>query len=164
MRVGVFADSHGDHNALDELLERMGPLDAVCFLGDIARDAEHLRLRLADMPNRPPLYAVRGNNDVFSTCELPWEMLIELGGMRVYMTHGHRLSSLMGLAYKAQECGAQIALFGHTHRPLRETVQGVLLLNPGSAGNFCRGGSARASVLVIDKGHCDVTEVLTQER
>ena len=160
MRVGVFSDSHGDHEALDELLERMGALDAVCFLGDVARDAEHLRERLAAMPNQPVLYAVRGNNDYYSTCTLPWDLLIELGGVRIYMTHGHRLVSLMNLAYKAQECGAQVALFGHTHQALCDTVQGVLLLNPGSAGNFCRGGRARASVLEINRGCCSVTNYL----
>ena len=160
MSVGVFSDSHGDHEALDELLERMGALDAVCFLGDVARDAEHLRERLAAMPNQPVLYAVRGNNDYYSTCTLPWDLLIELGGVRIYMTHGHRLVSLMNLAYKAQECGAQVALFGHTHQALCETVQGVLLLNPGSAGNFCRGGRARASVLEINRGCCSVTNYL----
>ena len=160
MRVGVFSDSHGDHEALDELLERMGALDAVCFLGDVARDAEHLRERLEAMPNQPPLYAVRGNNDYYSTCTLPWELLIELGGVRIYMTHGHQLVSLMNLAYKAQECGAQVALFGHTHQALCETAQGVLLLNPGSVGNFCRGGRARASVLEINKGRCSVTNFL----
>ena len=160
MRVGVFSDSHGDHEALDELLERMGALDAVCFLGDVARDAEHLRERLAAMPNQPVLYAVRGNNDYYYTCTLPWDLLIELGGVRIYMTHGHRLVSLMNLAYKAQECGAQVALFGHTHQALCETVQGVLLLNPGSAGNFCRGGRARASVLEINRGCCSVTNYL----
>ena len=160
MRVGVFSDSHGDHEALDELLERMGVLDAACFLGDVARDAEHLRERLAAMPNQPVLYAVRGNNDYYSTCTLPWDLLIDLGGVRIYMTHGHRLVSLMNLAYKAQECGAQVALFGHTHQALCETVQGVLLLNPGSAGNFCRGGRARASVLEINRGCCSVTNYL----
>ena len=160
MRVGVFSDSHGDHNALDELLEKMGTVDAVCFLGDVARDAEHLRERLAGLPNQPPLYAVRGNNDYYSTCMLPWELLIELGGVRVYMTHGHRLVSLMGLAYKAQECGAQIALFGHTHEALCETVQDVMLLNPGSAGNACRGGRARASVLEINRGRFRVSNIL----
>ena len=160
MRVGVFSDSHGDHEALDELLERMGALDAVCFLGDVARDAEHLRERLAAMPNQPVLYAVRGNNDYYSTCTLPWELLIELGGVRIYMTHGHQLVSLMNLAYKAQECGAQVALFGHTHQALCEIAQGVLLLNPGSAGNFCRGGRARASVLEINEGRCSVTNIL----
>lgn len=160
MRVGLFSDSHGDHDALDELLEKMGYVDAVCFLGDVARDAEHLRVRLAAMPNQPPLYAVRGNNDYFETCMLPWELLVELDSLRVYMTHGHRLSSLLGLAYKAQECGAQIALFGHTHAALCETVQGVTLINPGSAGNFCRGGRARASVLEIHRGRFLVSNIL----
>ena len=156
-RVGVFSDSHGDHRALDELLAQMGHIDAACFLGDIARDAAHLEERLAQMPHRPPLYAVRGNNDF--ACALPDERLAELGGVRIYMTHGHRITSPMALAYRAQECGAAVALFGHTHAPLCEYAQGVLLLNPGSAGNGCRGGRARASVLEIDGSALRVRDV-----
>ena len=38
-RIGVFSDSHGDIRALDELLEKMGYVDAVCFLGDVEQDA-----------------------------------------------------------------------------------------------------------------------------
>ena len=159
MRVGVFSDSHGDTQALDELLEKMGYVDAVCFLGDVARDADHLEQRLAAMPNRPPLYAVRGNNDYYHTCLLPWEKLIELGGVRIYMTHGHKIVSDMSLVYKAMECEAQIAMFGHTHVPLCEVEQGVMLINPGSAGNYCRGGRARASVLEIDRGKFRVINV-----
>jgi len=159
MRVGVFSDSHGDHEALDELLEKMGHLDAVCFLGDVARDADHLRDCLAARTNRPHLYAVRGNNDYYSTCTLPWEMLIELDGVSVYMTHGHRMVSYMSLAYKAQELGAKIAMFGHTHAAFCEVHQGVMLLNPGSAGNYCRGGKARASILEIQNGRFRVTNV-----
>ena len=159
MRVGVFSDSHGDSQALDELLEKMGHLDAACFLGDVARDAEYLQSRLAAMPGQPDFYAVRGNNDYYSTCQLPWELLIELGGVRIYMTHGHRLVSDMSLVYKAQEHGASVAMFGHTHVPYCAVEQGVLLLNPGSAGNYCRGGSARASVLEIRNGQCRVMNV-----
>ena len=118
IRVGVFSDSHGDQDALDVLLDKMGYIDAACFLGDVARDAAYLEDRLASMPNHPPLYAVRGNNDYYSACTLPWERIEEIGGVRIYMTHGHRLVSLMGLAYKAQEIGANVALFGHTHDAL----------------------------------------------
>lgn len=156
-RVGIFSDSHGDHRALDELLLQMGRIDAACFLGDIARDAAHLEERLAPMPQHPPLFAVRGNNDL--ACALPDERLAELGGVRIYMTHGHRITSPMALAYRAQECGAAVALFGHTHMPLCEYVGGVLLLNPGSAGNGCRGGRARASVLEIDGSALRVRDV-----
>ena len=160
MRIGVFSDSHGDSHALDELLEKMGHVDVVCFLGDVARDADHLRERCAAMPGQPELYAVRGNNDYYSTCQLPWELLIELDGVRIYMTHGHRAAGYMGLVYKAQELEAKVAMFGHTHAAFCEVQQGVMLLNPGSAGNYCRGGRARASVLELNRGQLRVTNVL----
>ena len=160
MRVGVFSDSHGDHEALDALLEKMGHLDAACFLGDVARDADYLRDRLAAMPGSSLLYAVRGNNDYYSTCALPWEQLIELDGVRIYMTHGHRMVSYMSLVYKAQELEAKVAMFGHTHAAFCEVQQGVMLLNPGSAGNYCCGGRARASVLELNRGQLRVTNVL----
>lgn len=147
MRVGVFSDSHGDREALQRLLDKMGRVDAACFLGDVASDAMFLRDRLAAMPHEPVLYAVRGNNDLASM--LPDDLLIELGGRRIHMEHGHRCPSLMTLAYRAQDRGAQIALFGHTHEPHCEFAYGVLLLNPGSAGNRCRGGRARASLLLL---------------
>ena len=120
MRIGVFSDSHGDSHALDELLEKMGHVDVVCFLGDVARDADHLRERCAAMPGQPELYAVRGNNDYYSTCQLPWELLIELDGVRIYMTHGHRAAGYMGLVYKAQELEARVAMFGCSIPVLQE--------------------------------------------
>lgn len=158
MRVGIFSDSHGDHDALDVLLEKMGYLDAACFLGDVAKDAYYLEDRLAAMPNQPKLYAVRGNNDF--ACRLPVDLLVDLGGVPVYMTHGHTVVSLMSLAYRAQEKGAKIALFGHTHQALCDYVGDVMVLNPGSAGNYCRGGKARASVLEIEKGKFRVYNVM----
>jgi len=156
-RVGVFSDSHGDERALTELLEKMGYLDAACFLGDMDADAEHLRLLLAMRPNKPPLYAVRGNNDFYS--ERPYDMLIELGGKRLFLTHGHRYGGPLSLALLGAQQGAAAVLFGHTHAAMCETVSGVLLLNPGSAGNYCRGGRARASLLVIDKDEMRVQDV-----
>ena len=38
-RVGLFADSHGDCGSIWRLMEQMGYLDAVCFMGDVASDA-----------------------------------------------------------------------------------------------------------------------------
>lgn len=157
MRIGVFSDSHGDHASLARLLENMGVIDAACFLGDVARDAAFLKDALAALPNRPPLYAVRGNNDF--ACDLPDNLLIELGGKRIWMEHGHRSAGAMGLVYRAAEHQAEAALFGHTHEAFCRVVGGVLLLNPGSAGNYCRGGSARASVLTIDRGLFSVENV-----
>lgn len=158
MRVGIFSDSHGDCAALCDLLKSMGHIDAACFLGDVASDADYLRKALSDMPHQPVLYAVRGNNDFASL--LPDQLLIELAGRRIWMEHGHRCPSLTTLSLRAREQRAQIALFGHTHQPFCGYDHGVLLLNPGSAGNACRGGKARASVLVMEQDHLRVEDVL----
>jgi len=158
MRVGVFSDSHGDHKAIDELLEKMGHIDAACFLGDVARDAWHLEECLAAMPGQLRLYAVRGNND-YNCHMLPLDMLIEIGGVTMYLTHGHMMASYLSLAYRAKEKGAKVALFGHTHEAFCEVMDGVMLLNPGSAGNYCRGGRARASVLEIGREGLRVVNV-----
>lgn len=157
-RVGIFSDSHRDCRSLGLLLDKMGFIDAACFLGDVASDAAYLREVLAAMPHEPPLYAVRGNNDL--TTALPDELVVELGGKRAYLTHGHMRCGPMSLVYKAQENHAQIALFGHTHMPFCETVQGILLLNPGSAGRYCRGGEPRASVLEIRGERMQVMDVI----
>ena len=158
-RVGVFSDSHGDTQALDDLLRMMGHVDAVCFLGDVAGDAEHLEARLGALAHRPPLYAVRGNNDYFSFCDLLWERLETIGGVKVYMEHGHR-RGLQALRYRAMEEGARIAMFGHTHYAHCEDDGVVMLLNPGSAGNTCRGGRARASLLEIDGENLSVRQYM----
>ena len=90
---------------------------------------------------------------------LPLDMLIEIGGVKMYLTHGHMMASFLSLAYRAKEKGAKVALFGHTHEAMCEMMDGVMLLNPGSAGNYCRGGSARASVLEIDRGGLRVINI-----
>ncbi len=160
-RVGVFSDSHGDWQSLDILLGKMGHIDAACFLGDVAPDAQHLREKLAKLPGSPILYAVRGNNDFASA--LPLDLLIELGGRRIHMEHGHLCRTRQTLIDHAKERHADIALFGHTHKPLCEYAHGILLLNPGSAGNYCRGGRARASLLELDRQIRVTDVVLTDE-
>ena len=157
-RIGVFSDSHGDERSLERLLEQMGRLDAACFLGDIASDAAYLEARLAAMPHHPVFYAVRGNNDFASM--LPDSRMAEIGGKRLYLTHGHLHVNLMSLALRAKENEADVALFGHTHQPLCEYAYGVLLLNPGSAGSYCRGGRPRASVLEIEGDRLRVKDVV----
>ena len=60
-----------------------------------------------------------------------------LDGVKFFLTHGHRysvkytLDALLNAAYFA---GANIVLFGHTHRAVNETMQGLYVVNPGTAG------------------------------
>ena len=157
-RVGVFSDSHGDQKALYDLMEKMGYLDAVCFLGDVSRDAMFLSDLCSGLPQKPAFYGVRGNNDLASM--LPDSLIADLGGVRAYMTHGHLCAGPLSLAYRALENECSVALFGHTHIPFYSYEQGVLLVNPGSAGNYCRGGAARASVLEITGEKIRVIDVV----
>ena len=62
--------------------------------------------------------------------------MTEQGGVRFFLTHGHLFgvkSSLTRLKLEANRVGAQIALFGHTHRPFCEEDGGVWYMNPGAA-------------------------------
>ena len=63
------------------------------------------------------------------------------------------------LVYAAQEQGAGLALFGHTHQPFYEQVGGVTLINPGTAG---KGRTLTwALVTVFDNGavSCEIREM-----
>lgn len=79
------------------------------------------------------MYVVRGNCDWSG--DYPQERIVEFGGERIFLTHGHRYNVRAGvteLASAAAKAGAGIAVFGHTHIPLAEERYGVILLNPGS--------------------------------
>ncbi|PKK38921.1 hypothetical protein ABB02_01734 [Clostridiaceae bacterium JG1575] len=138
MKIGIFSDSHFDEAAVDRAFEvflREGA-QKVLFLGDGARPLLH-----RDLLHDLPLIGISGNMDYG-----PWpsERVIELEGVRIYMTHGHALGvreGHRGLIRRAKEEGCQVALYGHTHRPFLGQEGGVLLLNPGSCTEP-RGGSA----------------------
>lgn len=163
MNIGVVSDSHGDRQALKDLLAAMGRLDALCFLGDMSRDALFLEEQLGKRSVRTAFYAVRGNNDSYS--KEPEEMVLTLEGCKILMVHGHRQrvkQGLMSLSLRAQEVGAQVALFGHTHRPHMSCDHGVLLLNPGAAGRGLYSlQPSRAAVLCIGSaGEMQVREII----
>ena len=127
VRVGVFSDSHGDLRALRDALEKAGPLDAALFLGDYTTDARVIR------EAGIPLGVVRGNND-FGSPEAD-DLVLELGGARVFCTHGHRYGVYFSrdkVVEAAKQKEADVALFGHTHRPLIDNFGGMLVVNPGS--------------------------------
>jgi putative phosphoesterase len=61
--------------------------------------------------------------------------VVEKGGLRIFVTHGHRYRvkfTPLPVKYRAEETGASICCFGHSHVPFCEKVGDVLLINPGS--------------------------------
>ena len=164
VNIGIFSDSHGDLNSLSRLLYSMGSLDAVLFLGDVARDSDWLSAQLEHWPAPPEFYAVRGNNDLASG--LPDELVVKIGGKRIFMTHGHLYHVRSGteeLVDRALECHAEVALYGHTHEAYVAAERGVLVINPGAAGNPWGCHRARAVKLIVDGEHMRVEDVIAGE-
>lgn len=149
MRVLVVSDSHGNVDNMVRAVERLQP-DYVLHLGDCQRDLEALRREFPGLA----MEGVPGNCDWGSYDQE--ERLIELGGVRILMLHGHTRnvkSSPMAAMYAAKECGAQVLLFGHTHRPMVDNDGTLLTLNPGAAGDRLH---PTCGILTIDNGHADV--------
>lgn len=146
MKILVISDTHKNKDRLKRVLEMHRDADAVIHLGDGYADFAGLDL------GGIPLYRVRGNcdeeSDSFGT--LSDEELIELGGIKIMMVHGHRHGVKFGLAKVASDAaskGADVLFYGHTHVP-REVYLGkgeragvkllqkpLWIFNPGSLGS-----------------------------
>ncbi len=146
MKILVVSDTHGDISRLKDILRSVKPkIAALIHAGDYEGDAGEIAKLYPDLP----VYAVCGNCDYGRI--MPPLRMIELGGKRIFLTHGHRYDvnfSITKLMYTAMENQADICIFGHTHIPLAEKHGELLILNPGSLSRP-RGGS-RESYGVID--------------
>ena len=155
LHAAVFSDTHANTALMLEGVRRFRP-DVIFHLGDHERDAERLREAFPEIP----LYTVCGNCDFAPEPRL--KGLAELGPVKVFYTHGHSYNvnwNLDTLVYAAQEAGARLALFGHTHEALNVEIGGVQLLNPGSAGLGRR--PSFGWVTVFDNGGlaCEIREL-----
>lgn len=137
MRVAVCSDSHHGMLHLERFAEycRREGIDQVCHLGDVVEDALWLRKNLCI-----PVALVAGNCDHYS--KEPRFQTFRLSGKRFILVHGDRFDVKFGcdrLSYFAEEQNADIALFGHTHKPFCGYVGNALLINPGALkdGIFC---------------------------
>ena len=131
MKVAVFSDTHSNNELMLEAVRRYRP-DAAIHLGDHDRDAVELRHVFPGLP----VYSVCGNCDLMPLA--PEKDVVQLGPVKAFITHGHLYNVSYGrvdsLVYAAQEAGAQLAMFGHTHQAYYEQIGSVQVLNPGTAG------------------------------
>ena len=157
MKFLIFSDSHGERRAMESAIEaNLSDLAGIFFLGDGLRDIE----ALSNFYPQIPVAAVAGNCDHFfvSENEEDFERLVEAGGKKILIAHGHRLGvkgSLTRAADHAIAHGADLFLFGHTHRPTEIYLppeegreKGLYLFNPGSA-SFSSDGTASFGVLEL---------------
>lgn len=134
-KILVVSDSHGDSWKLRAAIESVPDAKIVFHLGDGEREA---RLA-AENYGTKFFHLVQGNCDWGS--ELPVSVIDIVEGKRIYACHGHTHLVKYGtadLVAAAKEQNCAIALYGHTHNPVTNYVDGILLFNPGSIkqGNF----------------------------
>lgn len=144
-KILVISDTHRENYRMMQLLEGEEAYDMVIHCGDAEGAEDHLRYE-ANCPS----YVVKGNNDIFS--DLPREVLIEIEGKRVWITHGHNYYVSMGpemIVDEARSRDIDVVMYGHTHHPLIETIGGVLAINPGSL-TYPRQQNRRPSYVVIE--------------
>lgn len=122
-KIVVVSDNHGHYQPIVKVLEDNPDVSAFIHCGDVELSPE----RLSDF------YVVNGNNDFFHT--YPKNLSLEIGRLKVYVTHGHehaRYRRLNNIYKDGLEYGADIIFYGHEHIFKEAWIDGVLLLNPGS--------------------------------
>lgn len=128
----VLSDTHGNRAEVEKLYPVFAESDYIIHLGDTSSDG--MRIKSA-FPQKT--YVLNGN------CDFPRlgddELTLDVEGVRIFACHGDRYGVKRDtdrLAYRAQEAGAAIALYGHTHRAKEENTGGVALFNPGTLSRY----------------------------
>jgi putative phosphoesterase len=123
MRVGVISDTHG--LLRPEAIAALSGSDLIVHAGDIGRLDVLEQLR-----GLAPTHAVRGNIDIQPWAQkLPDTAVVRAGRQRLFVLH-----DISQLKVDPLCAGYDAVVFGHSHRPSAEGRDGVLFLNPGSAG------------------------------
>lgn len=122
-RIGLLSDTHG--LLRPEATAFLRGCCAIVHGGDIG-DA-NITDTLAALA---PVTAVRGNNDTGAWARrLGDTALINIGGLSLYVIH-----DLAHLDIDPVAAGVRVVVSGHSHKPKVEVRDGVLYVNPGSAG------------------------------
>jgi putative phosphoesterase len=123
MRILILSDTHG--LLRPEVLPHLQGADHILHAGDVG-NADILDM----LRSIAPTTAIRGNIDTFGPCaSLPATEVLELGGCLIYMLH-----SIDDIDLSPRAAGMGLVIYGHSHKPSITHRDGVMYLNPGSAG------------------------------
>ncbi len=131
-KIVILSDTHGNLEALKKMEQIFDEADYILFAGDGYKD-----LNVLSKNNYKKLVAVSGNCDAELLSNK--EKFFEIDGKKILLCHGDLYgvkSGLTRLKLRAEELGADVVIFGHTHQSLCETESGVLFINPGSPSRF----------------------------
>jgi putative phosphoesterase len=138
MRVGLISDTHG--LLRPEALDFLRGSDFIVHAGDIGNPGI-----LEQLTAIAPLTVVRGNNDTAAwAAAIPETAWLEVGKVKLHVLHD------IGQFDSALAAGAGVVVSGHSHRPSVREKDGILYVNPGSAGRRRFKLPIAAAELLID--------------
>lgn len=151
LKLGILSDSHVDK--LSDLprkaLEILKNVDLIIHAGDF--DDNELLDELRELGN---FQGVSGNMDTKSVKDkLPETKILELKGFKIGITHPLEGGAPYDLVERVREKFEHIdvIVFGHSHLPMNEKIDGVLFFNPGSITGRWPAKHKTIGILEIDK-------------
>ncbi len=121
--IGVISDTHG--LLRPEAIAALQGVDLILHAGDIGKPQV-----LEGLKTIAPVIAVRGNNDQGDWAEpFPEHKTVKVGSITIYLLH-----IVQELNFIPQTEGIRVIISGHSHKPSIVDKEGILFLNPGSAG------------------------------
>lgn len=123
MKIGLISDTHG--LLRPQALDALQGCEQLIHAGDIGKASILETLRAL-----APLTVVRGNNDQDDAwaSDVPYSAVLHAGGIGIFVTH------IPADVPQSLPDDIQVVVVGHSHKPLIEQRDGVLFINPGSAG------------------------------
>jgi putative phosphoesterase len=121
--VGVISDTHG--LLRPQAMALLQGAERILHAGDVGNAAI-----LAALAGIAPVDAIRGNNDDAQwAAGLPDTLALDIAGVPFYIVH-----DVKALGTRMPPRGTRIIICGHSHRPSVVDRDGMLIVNPGSAG------------------------------
>jgi putative phosphoesterase len=121
--IGLISDTHG--LLRPEAVRALAGVERIIHAGDIG--APEILEQLGAIA---PVEAVRGNNDKAAWAgDIPLYLALEVAGIGIHVLH-----DVKELDVDPEAAGFQVVVAGHSHRPGVCERDGVLFVNPGSAG------------------------------
>jgi putative phosphoesterase len=146
MRVGLISDTH--NQLRPQVFDIFAGVDLILHAGDVG--AEDILIELEAIA---PVHAVVGNTDSSRLRPRAGDDLrLELEGSRVIVIHGHVLGTPTARLLHAAYPDSDVIVYGHTHRPRIDHVNGCLVVNPGAAGPARFDLKPSVALLVLEAG------------
>jgi putative phosphoesterase len=148
MKIGVVSDTHS-HDIPSQVIQDLKTVDLIIHAGDFCDESDMRQFsRLGN------LKAVHGNMDSEDLRKkLPRKQIFQCEDVAIGLFHGEGPPKRLLEVVKREFAGdtVDMIIFGHSHQPMNETIDGILFFNPGSPNDICTAPCCSYGMIEINK-------------